>query len=81
METPLDLAAKHYGNGAALAKALNVSQSFITQVRKGQRKLPMQHALQIDRDTRGAVSAADLRADVDWRRGRDISSPQQQASV
>jgi DNA-binding transcriptional regulator YdaS (Cro superfamily) len=54
------------GNGMALAKALGIPASFLSQLASGTRSVTPRRAMQIEVATGGAVTRRDLLPD-DWR--------------
>ncbi len=53
------------GGQSALARLIGISPSFMAQVAKQQRPLPLDRCTAIERATEGAVTRRDLRPD-DW---------------
>jgi len=72
----LTKAIEHFGTASALAGALGVKPSSVSQWRDGTRPLPLDRAMQIERATSGAVTCEELRPDVDWSR----PEPQKEAA-
>ena len=74
MKHPIDTAAEVMGSQAALAAALGVTRAAVGQWkgkdRKGKaRKVPAEHCLVIERETRArgsAVTCEELRPDMAW---------------
>lgn len=54
-----------YGRGQELASAIGVPQSFVVKMAKGQKQVPAERCVPIERATAGAVTRKDLRPD-DW---------------
>lgn len=54
------------GNGVALARALGIQPSFLSQMAGGSRTVTPKRAVQIEKATAGSVTRRDLRPD-DWR--------------
>jgi len=55
-----------YGRGQELASAIGVPQSFVVKMAKGQKQVPAERCVAIERATAGVVTRRDLRPD-DWR--------------
>lgn len=53
------------GRAMALAKSINVPQSFISKLVDGSKGVPIERCVPIERATDGAVTRRDLRPD-DW---------------
>ena len=64
MQNPIKAAIEHLGNQKALADALSVSPSFISQCLSGHRKMPVEHCKRIESLTNGAVTKAQIRPDI-----------------
>ena len=58
-------AIKVYGTQAAMARALKVKPPTISQLLSCRRPVPPSKCMQIERDTKGAVTRRDLRPN-DW---------------
>jgi len=56
---------KRYGR-SRLAKALNTSGSYISQLAHGNRRVTEGKAILIEKATGGEIRCEDLRPDVDW---------------
>lgn len=54
-----------YGRGQALAAAIGVPQSFVVKMAQGEKQVPAERCVPIERATGGAVTRKDLRPD-DW---------------
>ncbi len=54
------------GGPAAVARELHCSVQAVCFYRDGARPLPAEHAISLERLTRGAVTCEQLRPDVDW---------------
>ncbi|AMM23194.1 transcriptional regulator [Variovorax sp. PAMC 28711] len=54
------------GNGVALAAALSIPASYLSQMASGNRSVSPERAVAIEKATDGAVSRRDLRPD-DWQ--------------
>jgi DNA-binding transcriptional regulator YdaS (Cro superfamily) len=61
---------------AHLARAISVPPSLLSQWSNGDRPVPMDKCLKIERATSGAVTCEELRPDVDWSR----PEPQKEAA-
>ncbi len=66
MDHPVDRAAKCLGSQNALASALGVNKTAVSQWKDKGRRVPAEHCPQIERLTGGAVRCEDLRPDVAW---------------
>jgi len=55
-----------YGRGQALATAIGVPQSFVVKMASGEKQVPAERCVPIERATAGAVTRKDLRPD-DWQ--------------
>ena len=56
---------ERYGRGQELAMTIGVPQSFVVKMAKGQKQVPVERCVAIERATGGAVTRKDLRPD-DW---------------
>lgn len=56
---------EQYGRGQALAAAIGVPQSFVVKMAQGEKQVPAERCVPIERATGGAVTRKDLRPD-DW---------------
>ena len=54
---------KEWGRATALAKALNVPQSFVTKMASGERPIPVAHMAEIERLTGGELTRAEMFGD------------------
>lgn len=68
MSTALQKAISILKSQKNLGTAINVSQSMVSQMARGERPVPAEHCLAIERATHGAVTCEQLRPDIDWRR-------------
>ncbi|WP_225784233.1 Cro/CI family transcriptional regulator [Xenophilus sp. Marseille-Q4582] len=75
MPNPIDLAVKHAGSQAALARLLNVATPTVNQWVAGERPVPEERAVHIERLTSGAVLVEAMRPDRRWVRIKDRSWP------
>ena len=64
----IEKAVKYFGTQTILAEALGVRQEHISMVKRGKRRLTVQHAMRIEELTNGEVTRAELRPDV-WSKG------------
>jgi DNA-binding transcriptional regulator YdaS (Cro superfamily) len=64
--TPIAKAIEILGSQAELARRLGVSPPFVSQLLSGERPIPLQHAISIEKETAGAVTVETLRPDIDW---------------
>ena len=64
MSNPIKLAIEQIGSQRALAEALNVSPSFVSQCLSGYRKMPVGHCRRIEELTSGSVTRAQIRPDI-----------------
>lgn len=55
-----------YGRGKALSTAIGVPQSFVVKMAQGEKQVPAERCVPIERATGGAVTRKDLRPD-DWQ--------------
>jgi DNA-binding transcriptional regulator YdaS (Cro superfamily) len=67
MNTYIDLIVKEVGTQVALAQELNVTPSFINQIRSGLRPVPISICPAMARLSKGSVSLKDLRPN-DWKK-------------
>ena len=65
--TAVERACELAGGTSALARALEVAGPTVSEWRKGERPVPVERCVQIERVTGGAVTRMDLRPD-DWHR-------------
>ncbi len=79
---PIDKASDVVGSQAALASLLNVTRAAVGQWKDEGRRVPAEHCLVIERETRlrgTPVTCEELRPDMDWAVLRDqsieVSSP------
>ncbi|MBP6897323.1 MAG: helix-turn-helix domain-containing protein [Pseudacidovorax sp.] len=66
MDHPVDRAAKCVGSQSALAVALGVNKTAVSQWKEKGRRVPAEHCPRIERLTAGAVRCEELRPDVAW---------------
>lgn len=66
MENPVDRAAKLLGSQTALALALGVKKTAVSQWKEPGRRVPAEHCPRIERMTNGAVRCEELRPDMEW---------------
>lgn len=66
MPHPIDQAAAVLGSQSALAAALKVSKTAVSQWKEEGRRVPAEHCPQIERLTGGAVRCEQLRPDMAW---------------
>ena len=73
----MDLAdyVKPWGEKRRLARALGCDSQLVGQWAVKQRPVPVERCPHIERETRGAVTCAELRPDVAWVRVVDPSWP------
>ena len=64
-ENPIEKAYGYVGGATALANALGVSPSMVTNWAKKRRPVPVKRCVEIEKLTNGMVSRKDLRPD-DW---------------
>lgn len=64
---PVQRAAQHAGSQALLAQLINVKQPTVSEWMRGERPVPIERCVDIERATSGAVTRRDLRPD-DWHR-------------
>lgn len=57
---------EQYGRGKMLSAAIGVPQSFVAKMAKGEKQVPVERCVSIERATNGAVTRSDLRPD-DWQ--------------
>lgn len=62
------LSASERGSAADLARVLDVSPVMVSQWARGAKQVPVSRCPDIERATRGRVTAEELRPDVRWRR-------------
>lgn len=72
----LDRALEALGGVSATAATLGVKPPTVHQWKAGERPIPLERALAIERATNGAVTCEELRPDIDWRRPSQ-SEPQE----
>lgn len=77
MKNHVRRAAEILGGLSALARALNVKPPTVHQWADGDRPVPPQHCVAIERNTAGAVTRADLRPDDYWLIWPDLPQPAQ----
>lgn len=63
--TPIEQAIDHFRTQQALAEAMGIRQSTISEWKKGERPIPVARCVQIERLTDGKVSRKSLRPN-DW---------------
>lgn len=63
-KTPIEVAAEVAGGRTALARALGVTPSMVSQWCAGFRPVSPRHCIPIEEATRGSVTRYDLRPDV-----------------
>lgn len=51
------------GRGSALARGINVPQSFVSKMAIGEKQVPVEQCVPIERFTAGAVTCEELRPD------------------
>lgn len=66
MEHAIDKAAKIVGSQTALATALGVNKTAVSQWKDAGRRVPAEHCPLIERMTLGQVRCEELRPDVAW---------------
>lgn len=54
------------GAGAQLARDLGVAPETVSQWKAGSKRPSIEHAIRVERITRGVVRVEDLRPDMDW---------------
>jgi DNA-binding transcriptional regulator YdaS (Cro superfamily) len=59
-------ACEFFGSQSKLADCLGIRASFVSAWFNGDRPIPMQLAIAIERETAGDVTVEELRPDVDW---------------
>ena len=59
-------ASERLGSQRKLAILLGVTESAVSQVRKGRRPIPVRWCPLIEAATRGAVRCEDMRPDIEW---------------
>ncbi len=64
MSHPIKAAIEKLGSQKALADALSVSPSFVSQCLTGHRKMPVDHCRRIEELTGGLVTREHLRPDI-----------------
>lgn len=64
---PTQRAAEHIGSQSLLAKKLGIRQPTVSEWARGERPVPIERCVDIERATNGAVTRRDLRPD-DWHR-------------
>lgn len=69
-------AAEFMGSKSALAAAIGVKPPTIHQWINGDRRVPAARCVAIEKLTLGAVSAPDLRPDIDWAYLRATNNPE-----
>lgn len=62
----IDRASSIVGSQSELARRLDVSRAFVSQLCTGARPVPIKVAIAIERETAGAVTVEQLRPDIDW---------------
>ena len=60
----IEKAIKLFGGATVLAKKLGISPSFVSEMLRFTKPLPLERALQIEKITDGKVKAKDLRPDI-----------------
>ena len=75
MDHPIDRAAALLGSQSALAAALGVSKTAVSQWKEAGRRVPAEHCPKIERLTGGAMRCEELRPDMDWNVLRAGSVP------
>lgn len=65
MNEAIQRAIEKLGSGSSLATAIGRSPQFVSQLFKGDRPVPVELCVSIERATDGAVTRRDLRPD-DW---------------
>ncbi len=81
MENPIASAIKSVGSASALARALNVTPQAVFFWRNGDRSIPADKCLAIERATAGVVTRRDLRPDDYWLIWPDLPAPTPPAEV
>lgn len=66
MEHPIEKAANLLGSQKALADALGVTKAAVWQWKEPGRRVPIEHCLVIERETKGGVTRRELRPDDYW---------------
>lgn len=75
----IDRASSLVGSQSELARRLDVSRAFVSQLCSGIRPVPVRVAIAIERETAGAVTVEELRPDIDWS-GIRAQSPHRAAA-
>lgn len=70
--------ASRRGAAAELARAINVSPSYLSQMASGLAPVSAERSVAIERATAGAVTRQDLRPDDYWLIWPDLPTPTQQ---
>ena len=65
-KTPIQLACDAAGSQAELARLTGLSPSYVNQMVKGTRPVPLEHCVAIEKAAKGVVTRRDLCDD--WRR-------------
>jgi DNA-binding transcriptional regulator YdaS (Cro superfamily) len=73
--TPIQQAIKHFGNQAALAAAIGVSQPTVSEWLRGDRPVPEDRAIVIEQKSDGAVTVEALCPNTTWERVPDPAWP------
>ena len=77
---PIKTAIAFAGSQAALAGLLGVKQPTVSEWLRGERPVPVERIVDIERVTEGAVTRRDLRPD-DWHRiWPELAQPEQRAA-
>lgn len=66
------------GGRSSLAARIGVTPAAVSQWVSGERRVPAERCLQIERATDGTVRCEELRPDIDW--GRAIGAPSEPAA-
>lgn len=62
--TPIEKAVCEAGGVTALAKAIGTAQSFVSQMKSGDRPIPPRFCIPIEEAVGGVVTRYDLRPDI-----------------
>ncbi len=73
---PINNAAAQLGSVSALARAVGVQPPTVHQWRIGDRPVPVEKCVLIERATDGAVTRQDLRPDDYWLIWPDLPAPE-----
>lgn len=76
---PIDRASDVVGSQAALAALLKVTKAAVSQWKDDGRRVPAEHCLVIERETRlrgTPITCEELRPDMDWAVVRKLSLPE-----